>query len=260
MAESGLVRTELHEDGTLLRIILDSPKGNILSLAMMAAVQGALERHAGDKHLRLAVLEGAGGNFSFGASVEEHRKEAAAQMLAGFHRFARELAAYPIPTAALVQGRCLGGAFEVVLCCHFLFAAPNAAFGCPEVRLGVFPPVLAAIGALRLGGGLADRLIIGGETVDTATLERAGAITARVGENAFEDLLAWYRANLKASSAFSLRVAASAARRGSGMLDALAGRLEALERQYLEQLLPSHDGNEGIQAFLERRKPAWGDD
>ncbi|MBZ5522125.1 MAG: enoyl-CoA hydratase/isomerase family protein, partial [Acidobacteriia bacterium] len=51
---------------------------------------------------------------------------------------------YPVPVAALVEGRCLGGAFELALCCHFVFAARSAVFACPEIKLGVFPPVLAA--------------------------------------------------------------------------------------------------------------------
>jgi cyclohexa-1,5-dienecarbonyl-CoA hydratase len=182
-------------------------------------------------------------------------------MLASFHGLVRELAAYPVPLAALVEGRCLGGAFEMVLCCHLIFATPSARFGCPEIKLGVFPPVLAAIGALRLGGALAERLILTGEELDAAAAERAGLVAAILGPDGDPEelLLAWYRARLRPLSAFALRQAARASRSGSGLLEALGRPLEAVERQYLGEVVASHDGNEGIEAFLARRPPVWRD-
>ncbi len=79
----------------------------------------------------------------------------------------RELAAYPVPVAALVEGRCLGGAFELALCCHLVFATPIArASAAPRSSSASFPPVLAAIGALRLPGALAERLLLTGEELD----------------------------------------------------------------------------------------------
>ena len=115
-------------------------------------LSAALDAHRDARDLKLVVLRGAGGNFSFGASVEEHRKDQAPAMLAGFHRFIRRLSAYPVPTAALVEGNCLGGGFEVAICCHFLLATAGARFACPEIKLGVFPPVLATLGPHRFGG------------------------------------------------------------------------------------------------------------
>jgi cyclohexa-1,5-dienecarbonyl-CoA hydratase len=260
-AGAATVKAALLEDGTVLRVLLDHPKGNILSTAMMGEISEALAAHRDDRRLRLVFLRGAGGSFSFGASVEEHRRERAAAMLASFHGFVRELAAYPVPLAALVEGRCLGGAFEMVLCCHLIFATPSARFGCPEIKLGVFPPVLAAIGALRLGGALAERLILTGGELEAAAAERAGLLTAilEADGDPEEHLLAWYRARLRPLSAFALRQAARASRGASGLLEALGRPLEAVEGQYLGEVVASHDGNEGIEAFLARRSPVWGD-
>jgi cyclohexa-1,5-dienecarbonyl-CoA hydratase len=147
---SPIVNATFLEDGTLLRLMLDRPKGNVLTMEMMSALSEALDAYI-NPNLRMVFIRGAGSHFSFGASVEEHVKEKAPAMLAGFHDMIRKVAAYPAPIAALVEGSCLGGAFELILACHMVFAAPNAAFGCPEIKLGVFPPVLAAIGAQRLG-------------------------------------------------------------------------------------------------------------
>jgi len=257
---SPIVNATLLEDGTLLRLVLDKPKGNVLTMEMMRALSEALVANSNNPHLRMVVVRGAGNHFSFGASVEEHRKEQAPSMLAGFHAMIRQVASYPVPVAALVEGSCLGGAFELILACHFVFAAPSASFGCPEIKLGVFPPVLAAIGHQRLGSPLAERLTVTGATIDAAAGEKTGLVTAVFsGANPEEELLEWYRKNLRPLSAFSIRQANRVARLGSGIVNALGETLEKIERQYVNEVLASYDGNEGIAASIERRKPAWKD-
>ncbi len=257
---SPIVGGALLEDQTLLRLVLDRPKGNVLTMEMMKALSEALASQSGNPHLRMVFIRGAGNHFSFGASVEEHRKEQAPSMLAGFHSMIRQVAAYPVPVAALVEGSCLGGAFELILACHFVFAALSASFGCPEIKLGVFPPVLAAIGAQRLGGPLAERLIVTGATIDGAAAEKAGLASAVFASgNPEEELIEWYRKNLRPLSAFAIRQGNRVARMGSGLIAALQEPLTKIERQYVDEVLASNDGNEGIAAFIERRKPVWKD-
>jgi cyclohexa-1,5-dienecarbonyl-CoA hydratase len=255
------IRAEVIEEGTLLRLLLDRPKGNVLSGLMMTELTAALRHHQQDPRLRLILLRGAGGHFSFGASVEEHRKAQAPAMLQTFHELCRTVAASPVPVAALVEGRCLGGAFELILCCHFVLAAASARFGCPEIRLGVFPPVLATVGATRLGSALAERLLLTGEELDARGAERAGLLSLLIADDVEPEAATteWYRATLRPLSAFALRQAALAVRRGSGVLDRLGAPLEAVERQYVTDLLDSHDGSEGIEAFLAKRAPEWRD-
>lgn len=249
-------RAEVLENGGLLRIVLDKPKGNILSQAMMAGIGEQLSLHAADRGLRLVVLQGANGHFSFGASVEEHRREQAPAMLRAFSQLVRQIATYPAQVAALVEGRCLGGAFELVLATHLVFAAPDAQLGCPEIKLGVFPPVLAALGPWRLGGALSDRLLLTGETISGSQAHALGFARPASG---FDDVLSWYRSGPAHLSAAALRTAVRAARLGAGADQLLDERLDALEELYLERVLPSRDGNEGIEAFLARRPPRWED-
>lgn len=262
-AEASSVRTDLLEDGRVLRLVLDQPKGNVLDAAMIERLSDALTAHENRRELRLVVFRGAGGQFSYGASVPEHRAEMAPKLLSTFHRLVRQVAGYPVPVASLVEGSCLGGAFELVLCGQFLFATPSARFGCPEIRLGVFPPVLAALGPERLPAVARERLLLTGETVDARTAYRWGVVTEifDVDEDgdAEDALLVWYREKLAPLSAFALREGVKALRRTPGLLNDLNRRLTAVENQYLSNLLSSHDGNEGIEAFLEKRKPVWED-
>jgi cyclohexa-1,5-dienecarbonyl-CoA hydratase len=257
---SPIVNATLLEDGTLLRLELNQPKGNVLTLAMMQALSKELDAQSANQNLRAVVIRGAGKHFSFGASVEEHKKEQAPSMLAGFHAMIRQVAAYPVPIVALVEGSCLGGAFELILACHMVFASPSATLGCPEIKLGVFPPVLAAIGAQRLGGPLAEKMILTGAAIDAATAEKAGLVAAIFSSDSPEgELMEWYRQNLLPLSAFAIRQNTRVARIGSGLIAALEEPLDKIERQYVEEVLASHDGNEGINSFIERRKPVWKD-
>jgi cyclohexa-1,5-dienecarbonyl-CoA hydratase len=253
------VRVERLEDGRVLSLVFDRPKGNVFNRALMERLDAALAEHAAAPELKLVTLRGAGKDFSFGAAVEEHVKEQAPGMLTALHALVRRIGSYPVPVAALVDGRCLGGAFEIALACHFVIATPRAVFACPEIKLGVFPPVLAALGPLRLGAALAERLVMTGAEIRATEARDFVWLVTDEGQDLGEASLGWYRTHFAALSAFALRQATLAARRGSGFVAQLDAGIAEAERHYLESLLPSHDGNEGIAAFMQKRKPDWRD-
>ena len=252
------VRAELLECGTLLHLVLDRAPGNILTSGLMEQLGHELASHADERSLRMVVLQGAGGQFCWGASVEEHRKATAKGMLRALSRLVREIARYPVPVAALVEGRCLGGGFELALACHLVFTTPDAQMGCPEIKLGVFPPLLAALGPARLGGALSDRLVLTGESLTAADARACGFSTAILdGPDPLARFTEWYRKGPARMSAAALRTAAHAVRLGTAEL--LGTRLDELEQLYFDRVLESHDGNEGIEAFIARRAPVWED-
>ena len=254
----GRVRAELLESGTLLHLVLDRPPGNILSGGLMELLGHGLASHANERSLRMVVVQGAGGQFCWGASVEEHRKDLAPGMLRALSRLVRAIAGHPVPVAALVEGRCLGGGFELALACQLVFTTPDAQLGCPEIKLGVFPPVLAALGPWKLGGALSNRLLLTGEPLTAAEAHSHGFSTAILdGRDPFAQFTDWFRKGPARLSAAALRTAASAVRAGTAPL--LGPRLDELEQLYLGRVLGSHDGNEGIEAFIARRAPVWVD-
>ncbi len=255
---SGCLQISHHEQGCVRVLSLNRPRGNILDSEMMEALCAAFDPEQAPPKLRLVVLRGVGGNFSYGASVAEHRKDQAAAMLKTIHELVRRIARFPVPVAALVEGRCLGGAFELVLACHLVFAAQGARMGCPEIKLGVFPPVLAALGSYRLGAPTAERMLLTGcELTAQESLERGlSAAVLAAADEPLQALLGWYSEHLASLSAFALRQSVQAVRRP---MEPHLALLDANEQQYLAQILPSHDGNEGIEAFLAKRKPSWQD-
>ncbi len=258
----GPVIAEVLEGGKLLWLTIAAGKGNVLSSPVLQALTAELESHKDDKHLRAVVIQGSGGHFSFGASVEEHRKDHAAAMLTTFHASLRAVAAFPVPVVALVEGKCLGGAFELALVCHVVLATANANFACPEIKLGVLPPVLVALGPSRLGGAWTEKLVLTGCDLPLSAAESTGFATILpASDDAKATALQWLHKNLLGLSAHSLRVTTKLVRHcaGADQETGLGPILDLAERTYVRELIPSHDGNEGIEAFLARRAPQWQD-
>jgi cyclohexa-1,5-dienecarbonyl-CoA hydratase len=255
--EYRLITCEEFFDGTVVKIVLNSPKANILEAAMLGETNAALNALAGQKNLRLIVFEGAGKHFSFGASVQEHTKENAAMMLKAFHAVFYRLAAMATPTMAVVRGQCLGGGMELALFCNCIVADKTAVFGQPEIVLGVLPPPASVMLPRKVGQSHADDLVLTGRSIDAVEAYRIGLVNvlAADGQDAWDAATAWIQAHLLLKSASSLRIANRAVRMDffRRVLDDLP-RMEAL---YLKDLMESHDANEGINAFLEKRKPQW---
>lgn len=243
-------------DGALLRLTVENGKGNVFSAEVMRELTRQVKGAQSNAGLKLILIEASGKHFSFGASVEEHTGDRVGEMLPVLRELVMAVASSEITTAAAVQGMCLGGAFEIVLACHFLFVSNDARFGVPEIRLGVFPPVAAVLLPRKLGQATTDSLILGGEELSGGRLHMLGlAHHAYPADSLKPGFNQWFQNTLLKYSASSLRQAVRASR--ARMLEGLETELKARELQYLDELMELKDGNEGIAAFLERRDPHW---
>lgn len=256
MADTTKARLEFAHEGQVARVILCSPKGNVVDREMMADLSGIFERLADRRDLKAIVLIGEGATFSFGASVPEHLPDQIGETLANLHALLRQIADAPAPTIAAVHGRCLGGGLEVALACDLIVAEESALLGCPEIQLGVFPPAASALLPSRVGGGHAAALVLSGASIDGKAAMAIGLVnrTAMPGklEGAVAELLA---AEFLSRPSSALRCAAHAVRRS--VVRALHEDLPELERVYLEELANDPDAVEGIRAFVEKRAPHW---
>ena len=244
-------------DGQVLRLELDAPPGNILDGEMMAEIDEELKAARNKPDLKLLQFLGAGDHFSFGASVEEHRKENAARMLEQFHGLFETLMDLALPTAGLLSGQCLGGGFELALFCQFLFADRSAKGGQPEIRLGVFAPPASLLLPLRIGQSRADELLLTGRSASADELQSIGLVhhVYETRDEMLSGVDEWVQKNILPKSASSLRFAVKAAR--CQFHKVLRKSLGELALLYNEELMETHDANEGIQSFLEKRKPQW---
>jgi cyclohexa-1,5-dienecarbonyl-CoA hydratase len=244
----------LDRDGALLHLRLARPKANLIDAAMIAALHAALRENRSRPGLRGVLLDAEGPHFSFGASVEEHLAERCAAMLASLHALVLEMLEFPVPILAAVRGQCLGGGLEVALAASRIFAAPDAQFGQPETKLGVFAPAASCLLPWRVSQAAAEDLLFSGRSIAAADAQALGLVEA-LAEDPESAALAYFDSHLAPKSAAALACAVTAVR--APLVAAVRARLGELERLYVGTLMKTRDANEGIAAFLARRQPQW---
>ena len=244
-------------DGAVAQVILDDGKGNILDSVMMGDLMQAFADFKSQAGLKLIIFEGAGKHFSFGASVEEHQKDQAANMISSFHKMFLALSDLAVPTMAKITGQCLGGGMELAIMCNFLYADKTTKMGQPEIILGVFPPPASVILPFKIGQTKAEELIVTGSTIFADEAKACGLINALFDDRAALEagVTAFIEKEILAKSASSLRFAVRSSR--AAFNHALSTLLPELEDLYVNQLMHTHDANEGINSFLQKRKPEW---
>ena len=248
------VRVE--RDGRFATLWLERPPLNVLDLAALAALDEALATLAGEADLHVLVVRGAGDRaFSAGVAIQDHVGDRIPAALGSFHSAVRRLRELPAIAVAAVHGHCLGGGLELALACDLVVATDDSRFALPEIQLGSYPPVAAAMLPRQVGGPRAMDLMLTGRGFDAAEAERLGLLSRRAPAGGLDQAVQDVVDALLRQSGAALRLAKRAVRAGEPLpfTDALA----AAERLYLDELTATGDMHEGIAAFLAKRPPAW---
>ena len=241
-------------DGAVARVVLNRPPLNILDLAMIGELSRALEALAREPALRALVISAEGKAFCAGVSVQDHLPDRVRPMLAAFHGIFRRLHHFPCPILAVVQGPALGGGCELACFADVVVASEAARFGLPEINLGVFPPVAAAHFPQRIGAARTLRLILGGETLTAREALGIGLVDEEVPPDGLAAAAESTVARWREKSAPALRLARRAVQAAGPGFEAALERAEGL---FLDDLMTGADAVEGLQAFLQKRPPAW---
>jgi len=253
MADAPL-KVWLEREGALLRLRLARPKANLIDAEMIHALRDAFDAHRGNTGLLAVLVDHEGPHFSFGASVPEHLPERCEEMLASLHELIGAMLEWPKPILMSVHGSCLGGGLEFALAGSMMFAAPDAQFGQPEMKLGVFAPAASVLLPLRIGQARAEDLLYSGRSID-APAALAWGLANAVSEEPSAAALDYFDRHLANKSAASLALAVRAAREPFAEL--ARARLADVEMLYLEKLMSTRDANEGLVAFIQKRAPRW---
>lgn len=237
-------------------ITLNRPPLNILTLDMIRELDSALSKVAGQTWLKAVVLAANGKAFCAGVDVADHTQDRVEPMIHEFGQLFTRLRTLPMPTIALVQGAALGGGCELAIACDQVIAAGSAKFGQPEIKLGVFPPIAAALFPQLIGHQQAARLLLSGETINAAEAVRLGLATYLAADDDLQATLNHLLAQYRNMSAAALRITKRAILYGN---DLGVNALLEIENLYLHDLMDTADAHEGIQAFIEKRQPVWSD-
>jgi cyclohexa-1,5-dienecarbonyl-CoA hydratase len=248
------VRLDLGPGDGVATLVLDHPPLNILDLEVLEALDVACDRIA-EESSRVVVIKGAGKAFCAGVDIAIHTRERIPEMLGAFHGVLRKWWNLEGLTIAAVHGHCLGGGLELAACSDLVVAESDARFALPEIRVGCFPPVAAALFPALLGPGLALDLMTTGRTLTGEEAERHGLVQRLAPPGQLAGVAAEFVLEIIQWSAVAQRLAKKAVRAGLG--DDFEQALEAAERIYLEEMAATHDVEEGAQAFLEKRPPRW---
>jgi methylglutaconyl-CoA hydratase len=241
----------IERDGPVLRITLAKPeRRNAFDAELIRELNEAFD-DVGDA--RVVVLAGEGQSFCAGADVEWQRAaielsyEENVEDALRLYRMLEAIDTCPAPVVGRIQGYALGGGSGVATCLDVGIAAEDAVFGFSEVKLGIIPAVIAPFVLPRIGAA-ARRYFLTGERFDAQTALRIGL----VGEVTDELDAAVERvvAELLTSGPEATREAKRLVRERPGGADAA---------QTAARLRAGDEGQEGLRAFLERRKPAWMD-
>ncbi|MBU2548482.1 MAG: enoyl-CoA hydratase/isomerase family protein [Proteobacteria bacterium] len=229
---------------------------NAINYQMSVDLEAVLAEFAADGQVRSVILTGAGRAFCAGADIKE-MVDPAARLLPIYrhYNFFNRLADFEKPVLAAVNGACNGGGLELALCCDFRLAADTASFGLGEVKLGVIP---AGGGTIRLprliGAGRAKEFMYFGNRVDAGEAERIGLVNRVVPlEHLMPEVRSW-AAELAERPPLSLKMLKSCVDLGLEM--DLTGALD-YEKRCAEVLFGTDDRQEGMRAFVEKRKPVF---
>lgn len=248
------IKTWVERDGRLLRIRLARPKANIVDINMIEALHAVLREQQANTKLLGVILDHEGPHFGFGASIPEHLPAQVDELVTKLHRMIKDLLAFPMPVIVLVRGQCVGGSLEVVLAGHLIFASPDAMLGQPEIRLGTMAPVGCCLLPERIGRAQSEDLLLSGRSVTAEEAKRLGLVN-EVTEDLEAAALNYFDTYLAGHSPNSLRCSVKAMRRA--MLVRVIPELDLVEAIYLKEMIKHPDPEEGLRAFMEKRKPVW---
>ncbi|MGZ6366258.1 MAG: enoyl-CoA hydratase/isomerase family protein [Ktedonobacteraceae bacterium] len=237
-------------------ITLNRPPLNILTLDIIRELDSVLSVVAEQTNLKAVVLAANGKAFCAGVDVADHTPDRVEPMIREFGQLFTRLRTLPMPTIALVQGAALGGGCELAIACDLMIAAESAKFGQPEIKLGVFPPIAAALFPQLIGHQQTARLLFSGETINAAEAVRLGLATYVAANDDLQPTLDRLLTQYRNMSAAALRITKRAILYGN---DLGVNALLEIEDLYLRDLMDTADAHEGIQAFMEKRQPIWSD-
>ncbi len=188
------------------QLTLKRPPLNILNIAMLREIELVLKMAELDDNLRLLVVRAEGKFFSAGVDVADHSQDKVREMIPLFNRVCANLAAFPAPTLAAVQGSALGGGCELAVCCDLVVASENAAFSQPEIKLASFPPVAAVRLPSLIGYHQAAEMLFTGDPILASEAARIGLINRAVPAGEFEPVIKQLTEKFSALSAVALRI------------------------------------------------------
>jgi len=250
--------------GGVLRLTIDNPPANLLSMAVMEALLAELDAARDDDDARVVVIAASGKLFSAGHDLKEmqaHRSDADGgrayyeQVFGLCSRLMQAIASHPKPVIAEVDGIATAAGCQLVASCDLAFASDRSKFGVNGIDVGLFCSTPAVALTRAISGKRAMEMLLTGEMIDAASALEFGLVNGVVPPDRLRETVDECAATIAAKSPAAIEIGKRAVRQQAG-LD-LADAYGRASRAMVENMMEA-DSEEGISAFLEKRKPSWG--
>jgi enoyl-CoA hydratase/carnithine racemase len=249
------IRVETRDQHIAVVTIENEPRRNAMSRAMLADLAALWDRLEADSSCRCVVLTGAGDKaFSSGADLAADLT-ASAETAHVVNRALLKNTPFPKPIVAAVNGDCVAGGLELLLSTDIRAAVPEARFGLPEVRWSIYPFGGATVKlAQQIGYVHAMDLLLTGRLVDADFAARVGLVNRVVAR---EQLMPWAFETAAIIAANSPSAVQAVRTQISSSIADYARSREALDQELGDRVRSGPHFNEGVAAFLEKRKPEY---
>lgn len=250
-------------DGAVLRLALNRPPAHPLSMAMIGALQEALDRAAGDRSVRVVVISGPGHVFCAGHDLKEisaHRADAdkgrayLRDLFAACERMMQSIVMHPKPTIAMVDGIATAAGCQIVASCDLAFASARATFCLPGVNTGGFctTPLVAVSRAMHRKHAM--QMALSGEAIDAQTALSFGLVNEVMAPEKLEGRVADFAARLASRSPIAI---ADGKRAFYQQLDMPLDEAYAHAGAVMVEHFMTRDSEEGKRALFEKREPVF---
>lgn len=248
-------------DGRVEHLTLNRPEvRNAFNDAMIADLSAWAARIRADPDVRVVVISGAGKAFSAGAdiawlarTVRYSREENTRDALAASRLFAA-LNSLPIPVVGRVHGAAIGGGAGLAAVCDIVVAEEEAVFGFTEVKLGIIPAVISPFVIEKIGRSAARELFLSGARFSAARALELQLVHEVVAQNDLDIAVARFVTELLSGGRESIAAAKALI---AQVWNAPAEAAESITADAIATRRVSAEGQEGLKAFLEKRKPGW---
>ncbi|HXZ10981.1 MAG TPA: enoyl-CoA hydratase/isomerase family protein [Candidatus Sulfotelmatobacter sp.] len=242
-------------DGEIARLTLDRPEHNLLNERMLAEIAAGINGLGERNDVKLIILDSAGKAFSGGIELGEYTQRRVFQLLDAFHGAFTAMLDTSKPVLVVINGPAYGGGAELAALGDLVIATPKARFAQPEIKLGVFPPLAAAILPYILGPKLALELVLTGEVMTAERARELGLVNWLVPETELQKKVDELIAKVTAQSGPVLTMAKKAIIGSMGL--PLRDGVRNSMKVFLNELADLEDAQEGLRAQVEKRAPKW---
>ncbi|BBP82685.1 gamma-carboxygeranoyl-CoA hydratase [Pseudomonas sp. Pc102] len=261
MTDFDTLQLEFADNGVATLWLNRPEKNNAFNAGMIRELILAIETVKSAANVRFLILRGRGRHFSAGADLAWMQESARLDYNANLDD-SRELAELmynlyqlKVPTLAVVQGAAFGGALGLISCCDMAIGASDAQFSLSEVRIGLAPAVISPFVVQAIGERAARRYALTAERFSGERARELGLLAECYPAEELEQAVQDWTANLLLNSPQAMRVSKELMREvGSG---ALSPNLRRYTENAIARIRVSPEGQEGLTAFLEKRKPSW---